>query len=319
MHRSALASAIALTCGLLAHIAPAQATSLETFVSRDGTDSGACASTAPCRTLQFAHDQTTGGGVLTVLSAGSYGAVNITKSISILAEGVEALIRTTVACPGGGTAAVCISAATTVSLRGLIIDTNQAGTSDGIRYTSGNIVHVQNCVIRRMGGNGIAFVPNVTVGELYVSNTTVAENKGVGILVDAVISATFAVSFDRVHLDRNLGHGLHLRAASNANVKATIRESFSGGHLSGKRGIFLEAAAASAAVALIDRVTLTNNGAGLVADGLNALARVGDSNISGNGVGLAVLNSGRIASFGTNRLVGNTSGGETPTSTLLLK
>jgi hypothetical protein len=48
-------------CVLLASATLAQA-AIETWVSGTGTDAGNCPKTAPCRTFQFAHDQTNNNG-----------------------------------------------------------------------------------------------------------------------------------------------------------------------------------------------------------------------------------------------------------------
>jgi hypothetical protein len=70
--------------------APAQAQQSRSFVSGLGSDLNApnCTRTAPCRTFQVAHDNTLANGEITVLDAGSYGAVTISKSISIINDGV---------------------------------------------------------------------------------------------------------------------------------------------------------------------------------------------------------------------------------------
>jgi hypothetical protein len=75
-----------LACSLSA--APAQAGPNRTWVSGKGTDSGACALAAPCRTFAFALTQTAGGGEIYVLDPAGYGTVTITKAISIVNDGV---------------------------------------------------------------------------------------------------------------------------------------------------------------------------------------------------------------------------------------
>ena len=66
MSSLAMAGAILfLTCA-----APAKATSIATFVSAKGTDSGTCALPAtPCRGFQFAINQTSAFGAVKVLTA----------------------------------------------------------------------------------------------------------------------------------------------------------------------------------------------------------------------------------------------------------
>ena len=84
-YKSHLTAAV-LTAACVA-AAPAQALSV-TYVSGKGTDKGDCSSTAnPCRTFQFAHDQTLPAGEVKALDAADYGPVTVNKSISI--TGVE--------------------------------------------------------------------------------------------------------------------------------------------------------------------------------------------------------------------------------------
>ena len=143
-HRSVPISIIAIACGLLAVATTAQAAG-ETWVSGTGTDTGLCPVTAPCRTFAFAHNKTNSNGAIYVLSSGNFGPVIITKPISIVAEGVEAVVNTAV---GGAAIKIQAGASDIVSLRGLTIDL-RGTANDGISFVSGAALHVQNCVIRR--------------------------------------------------------------------------------------------------------------------------------------------------------------------------
>jgi len=68
---------------------PAQAQLARTFVSAaNGNDNNDCGRPTPCRTFQSAHDKTLAGGEITVVDPGGYGAVMITKAISIINDGV---------------------------------------------------------------------------------------------------------------------------------------------------------------------------------------------------------------------------------------
>ncbi len=326
MNRSVLPSAVfAIASGLLAHIAPAQATSLETWVAGTGTDTGTCPITAPCRTFGYAIGQTTAGGVINVLSAGSFGAVNITKSVSIVAEGVEALIRSTVACPGGGTAAVCVSGVLTVNLRGLTIDLS-AAVADGVRFTSGSALHVQDCLIHRVGGNGIQFAPSSSSSELFVSNSTVADGGAHGIVVRPTGSANVTAALDRVRAVNNSATGIYFDGSGGSGnvgtgyIKATVRDSVAARN---ENGILLfETTFSAVPTVIIDRTALVNNRFyGLTAQNGssgNAVAYIGDSTISGNLQGLHNTAGSQIVSFQTNKLRGNDFDG-TPTNTVAMQ
>src|SRR6266571_8637351 len=96
-------TAFAFTASLLAlglGMAPAHALNTRSFVSASGLDTNSCARTAPCRTLQVAHDKTSPGGEINMLDPAGYGTVIITKSISIMNDGVGSA---GVLVPSGGT------------------------------------------------------------------------------------------------------------------------------------------------------------------------------------------------------------------------
>ena len=123
-----LAAMAALLATSLAAM-PARAQLARTFVSAAvGNDASDCNRLTPCRSFQGAHDKTLPDGEITVLDPGGYGAVRITKSISIVNDGVgEASILVS-----GGTDGIIITATADtgrVNLRGLTVQ----GTA-GIRF-----------------------------------------------------------------------------------------------------------------------------------------------------------------------------------------
>src|ERR1700686_620364 len=149
---------------------PAQAQNTRSFVSGLGNDLNNCSLAAPCRTFQRAHDQTNAGGEIAVLDSAGYGAVTITKSISIVNPGgVEAGITV----PSGGTA-ITINGGTIVALRGLTLEGAAPG-SDGIQVNSNVSLTVRDSVIRNFTGIGIYFSTNAA-SQLSVLNTLVSDN-----------------------------------------------------------------------------------------------------------------------------------------------
>ncbi len=73
---------------LSASVASAQAS--RTWVSGVGDDANPCSRTAPCKTFAGAISKTAAGGKISVLDPGGYGAVTITKSITINGAGTLA-------------------------------------------------------------------------------------------------------------------------------------------------------------------------------------------------------------------------------------
>ena len=75
---------------MLSQLLFAQAT--RTWVSGVGDDANPCSRTAPCKTFAGAISKTASGGEINVIDAGGYGAVTITKSITIDGGGSMAFI-----------------------------------------------------------------------------------------------------------------------------------------------------------------------------------------------------------------------------------
>ncbi len=68
----------------------AQAQATRTWVSGVGDDVNPCSRTAPCKTFAGAISKTAAGGEINILDPGGYGAVTITKSITIDGVGLLA-------------------------------------------------------------------------------------------------------------------------------------------------------------------------------------------------------------------------------------
>src|SRR5450631_3825939 len=96
----------------------AQAQATRTWVSGVGDDVNPCSRTAPCKTFAGAISKTSAGGEIDVLDPGGFGAVTITKAISIEADGVIAGVLVT------GTNGIVVAAGPTdtVVLRGLTFE-----------------------------------------------------------------------------------------------------------------------------------------------------------------------------------------------------
>src|SRR6185437_7409943 len=62
---------------------PAEAQATRTWVSGVGDDVNPCSRTAPCKTYAGAISKTAAGGEISTLDPGGFGAVTITKSITI--------------------------------------------------------------------------------------------------------------------------------------------------------------------------------------------------------------------------------------------
>src|SRR6266566_4709132 len=120
------AAACAVTMLFLASPASAQAQATRTWVSGVGDDANPCSRTAPCKTFAGAISKTASAGEINVLDPGGFGAVTITKPITISSEGFEAGVLVS------GTNGIVVSvpnATDFVVLRGLDIEGLGSGIS----------------------------------------------------------------------------------------------------------------------------------------------------------------------------------------------
>ena len=168
----------ALFAVTLLFVSVVQAQTTRTWVSGVGDDVNACSRTAPCKTLAGAILKTNTGGEITVMDAGGFGSVIISKSITIDGTGVPASILAAQAT--GITIDIPFRRVgdikRAVRIRGLSINGLGNGIN-GINVIAARNVSVEDCVIDGFTANGI----NVQAGTLFVRNTTIRNNAGTGI------------------------------------------------------------------------------------------------------------------------------------------
>jgi hypothetical protein len=229
---------------------PGFAQATRTWVSGVGDDVNPCSRTAPCKTFAGAISKTAAGGEISVLDPGGFGALTITKSISLVSDGSEGSI---VAC---GTNGIIINSATAiVSISGLYIE-GCAGMAlpglSGIRVISAASVHIRKTLIRGFGNSGAdtyAIDVDNTAGntKVFVSDTTISNNlRGIGVFPGAGQTAT--VALDNVKVDNNF---LGIRTGNGATV-------------------------------WMNNSVVTENRTGLRADGTSVVNSFGNNVISGN-------------------------------------
>jgi hypothetical protein len=157
---------------------PALALSPVTFVSGKGSDTGTCASPAsPCRSFQFAIDQTSAAGEVKALDPAHYGAMIIAKSISI--TGVEGAGRTLNLTKD----AITINAGPNdrINLSHLTLDGVKVA-SHGIVLNSGGSLTISHCIVRNFVIHGILLQPTGKT-QFLISDTLVSDNSIRGIIV----------------------------------------------------------------------------------------------------------------------------------------
>jgi hypothetical protein len=195
-----LLSFIIVFGAMLSQIEHTAAQNGRSFVSSQGDDSNACTRTAPCRSFARAVIQTNASGEISVLDSAGYGAVTITKTISIIAPaGIEAGVS---ASPGATAITISAGANDVVTLRGLTL--NGGGVAaNGINFTAGAKLAVFDSSISNYTGYGILVnISNSAQTDVLVSNTSVSETAG-GIVLSETGGGGIYATLDQVTLDNN--------------------------------------------------------------------------------------------------------------------
>jgi len=159
-----------------------------TWVSGVGDDANPCSRTAPCKTFAGAISKTAAGGEISVLDPGGYGAVNITKSITISGVGENASIL-----GGLATNGVSINAGPNdvVTLRGIQI--NGAGVGlVGIRFNTGAALIVDEVRVFGFETGIETFAGATTVNRSVFSNNRAygVHGRGGSLTVEGSMFAT---------------------------------------------------------------------------------------------------------------------------------
>ena len=287
---------ITIACASAAH---AQAT--RTWVSGVGDDVNPCSRTAPCKTFAGAISKTADKGEIDCIDPGGFGTVTITKSITIEGQGTLASIL------AAGTNGVNVNDSATATPNTIIvalrnISIQGAGTGfDGIRFTSGKTLHVEDCVISGFKGNGTSSdgidvsLNGNFLGQLKVKNTVIRDTTGNGIRAsNAGVGGAILVALDGVHASSNAGSGFVAATACSAEVNNS-NFSYNGNGVALTAGAFdLE----------LDTCYMQFNTTGLLAAA--ATARIANCRLMGNTNGIN-FTGGAVQSFGDNKVKGNTN------------
>lgn len=278
-----------IICSLWGAAGYAQAT--RTWVSGVGDDANPCSRTAPCKTFAGAISKTAAGGEISALDPGGFGAVTITKSITIRGDGTLAGIL------AAGTNGVIVNAGANdvVILSNLSI--NGAGTGiNGIRYLAGRELRVENCAINGFTNRGIDVVFSaVTPGALTVANTSLTNIGSVAVRIDNTAGASAPTALlDNVHITKT-GIGfdvlkLGVGTIANSSVFDVTNQAI--------------VAENSAVINAVGNV-ISRSGTGVSAFSSGSTVRLSDSVIVNNAIGVSVAVGGTGETFQNNVIAGN--------------
>jgi hypothetical protein len=282
---------------LFAAAAPVFALSAKVFVTPLGRDSATCgALLSPCKTFAGAAAAVGPGGTITVLTAGEYGPVTITKALTIEAVEGTALIQAS-----GDAVTVSAGASDVVTLKGLTV-ANASRVGSAVMINSAGAVHLQKCSLSGFINGVFAYAWS---GRLSIVETTARNN-------DEGLNVRSPSGHVDVAIERSVFESNSIGVLVQDGTTTTIRGSVSSGNLYGiiGQGSF---GGAPVDLTVADCVVGSNQGAGIVSEADNssdsAVVRVSGSTVTGNGVGLFQYfpspGSAVLLSRGNNTVEGN--------------
>jgi hypothetical protein len=291
--------AMALTVGATA--AHAQAT--RTWVSGVGDDVNPCSRTAPCKTWAGAISKTASGGIIDALDPGGFGAVTVTKPITL--EGNGTLASTLSSGVNGVIVNITSGTNRNVVLRNILID--GSGTTlgtNGVRFIAGDGLLIDSCSLKAFSGSAVDFENDLGVGHLIIHNSVISQAAGNGVLVKPLAGATAARATIEGSNISLCGQGIRAEDKSDVTVYHSVVSNNTGG------GVLSFSAAVNGTGIIVDHSEVSHNpGSGLKTQGGNALIRVSDSIIVGNGTGLDHALGGVLETYLNNVFTANTTQG----------
>jgi Domain of unknown function (DUF4957) len=218
---------ILATLALSLACATASAQATRTWVSGVGDDVNPCSRTAPCKTFAGAISKTAAAGEINCLDPGGFGAVTITKSITISCVGTIAGVLVI----GTNGITVNVTAGETVTLKGLDIDgagANGGSGLSGVAMVGGGNLAIEDCNIYGFqnggAGNGVS-VTGLNAAHVLIENTRIRNNL-TGVSVQPQSGAANSVIIERSVVESNTTANLSVGTGASAVIS---QSTFAGG------------------------------------------------------------------------------------------
>jgi len=268
-----------------------------TWVSGVGDDANPCSRTAPCKTFAGAISKTAAGGEIDALDPAGYGAVTITKAITIDGGGGQVA---SVLVSGTNGIVVQAGPSDVVILRNLRI--NGIGTGiNGIRFLSGKDLNVESCYIFGFTTNGLDIALNqATQASVHVFHSVFKNNGGVGIRATNAVSPSVkvAIDFTEIALD-NIG--VEAFAHSSVEINGSMISA------SASDGVKADSNTGADSLVGIDHSEILNGGNGATSTAGSVV--IGDTTIAYNTGTAFNKTTGGMFTFSDNRVHDNGANG----------
>ena len=287
---------------LLAFAASANGQATRTWVSGVGDDANPCSRTAPCKTFAGAISKTAVSGEIDVLDPGGFGAVTVTKSITI--DGTPVIAGVLVASQNGIT--INAGANDQVILRGLDINGVGGMGLDGVKIIQAGQVLIEDCQLYGFNPRAISVEPTGANVQVFVSHTRLVGSASNGIVVAPTVPFKAQVTLNDVEISENANFGVSIVGNSAVVVRnSTVADN---GVISAVPGITnIRIDGTNGATLDLDNVVVSGGPIGILSLS-GGVVRVNNSGILSNGIGLMQSGGGMILSFGNNRLANTTNG-----------
>ncbi|WP_201312850.1 right-handed parallel beta-helix repeat-containing protein [Dyella sp. EPa41] len=266
--------------------AHAQAT--RTWVSGVGDDANPCSRTAPCKTFAGAISKTTSAGEISVLDPGGFGALTITKAITLSGGGELASVLVS------GTNGIVVAAgqADTVVLRNIEFTGGGSGLSGVLIQSAGKVI-IDHCTFQGFTADNVEIA---VASPTYVTVLdSVMTGGAIGVSIDSTSGPGPVVALLKNVTIQGAGVGVQTKRGVVDITRSTIQSNTT-------YGVY-----ASVGYINLADSTLALNGTGVLA---SAGAAVAMSNVSlfNNGIGIG-SGGGSVQSAGNNVSAGNTTPG----------
>lgn len=285
-----------------------QAQATRTWVSGVGDDANPCSRTAPCKTFAGAISKTAAGGEISVLDPGGFGAVTITKSITINGDGTLAGILASL------TQGIIVNAGVNdvVIIRNVSINGGGNGLN-GVRFLAGKELHLERVQISGFTTNGVEFAPSGT-SSLFINDSIItrivnASLTNAGVLVKPAGTGQASVVIDHSRIEGNF-IGLRIEDRSKVSLQnSSVARNTQFGAWVLSAGTAASLVATDANFAFNGPVAAIATGTALRSEGANSTIRISGTVVTGSQLGLGPVSSGSVLSYSDNRISGNDTDG----------
>jgi len=293
---------LAIAIFMLAFASMAQAQASRTWVSGVGDDANPCSRTAPCKTWAGAISKTAACGEIDALDPGGFGAVTITKSITLDGTGTFASILASL------TTGIIINAAATdvVTIRGISINGFCNGIR-GINVLSAKTVNIEDCVIFRFANEGIR-VATTAASNMNIRNSVIRDNAGEGISLTTTASLVKA-TLDNCRVSGNGANGVRVLAGARLTAHNSV---FSHNAANGILADAVGAGTVAQARIWTSDISLNTQGvaAGKGGNAGSSVVEIAQNQITSNTAFGAIIGTGGIIeTFSNNSIRGNGTDG----------